>query len=300
MNQSPCDWRDKRRHLDAASEIETEATCHNIRPNSQQAVPDRTEGTSAREPGAVSRRSVLSTRARGSVNSQIPLRDYFLRVGGALLVLLFAANSLLPAPLPSKLIESHFTRPPIRITSDLKGPEAVVIETSQPNFLPVLPGKEFSVPPSPPPSSEVADAARQSSQPAPSYQIVCRHFPFGCPRTVPAEQLPELLNRSGGLSLESRRVLGIALRYPGMVPSWPSTSHLGTPWDRAPSPFGRWNCMVPIRRTFRSQTWSRSSESRVLPSSTARGRPRGSRSPSLQSAEADAGPELPLQATLAT
>jgi hypothetical protein len=28
MNHSPCDWREKRGHLDAAFEIETEATCH--------------------------------------------------------------------------------------------------------------------------------------------------------------------------------------------------------------------------------------------------------------------------------
>ena len=91
----------------------------------------------------------MSMRARGSVDTQIPLRDYFLWVGGALLVLLFAANSLLPAPLPSKLIESHSTLPPIRITSDLKGPEAVVIDTSQPGFLPMLPDKEIAAAPSP-------------------------------------------------------------------------------------------------------------------------------------------------------
>lgn len=109
----------------------------------------------------MSRTSVLSMRARGSVDAQIPLRDYFLWVGGALLVLLFAADSLLPARPPSKLVESHFTRPRIRITSDLKGPEAVVIETSQSDFLPVLPGKEFAVAPSPTPSSDVADAVRQ-------------------------------------------------------------------------------------------------------------------------------------------
>src|SRR4029077_20803971 len=75
------------------------------------AVLDRARGTSAREPGAVSRNSVLSTRARGSVETRAPVRGYFLWVGGALLVLLFAANSLLPAPLPSKLVESHSTRP---------------------------------------------------------------------------------------------------------------------------------------------------------------------------------------------
>lgn len=108
----------------------------------------------------MSRKSVLSMHARGSVDSQIPLRGYFLWVGGALLVLLFAADSLLPAPLPSKLIESHSTLPPIRITSDLKGPEAVVIDTSQPGFPPILPDKEFAAP-SPPLSSDVADAVRQ-------------------------------------------------------------------------------------------------------------------------------------------
>jgi hypothetical protein len=163
MNYSPCDRRDKRRHLNTKLHLKSKRKQHatHIRPNSQQAGPDRAEGTSARKPGAVSRRSVLSPRSRASVDSQIPLRDYFLWVGGALLVLLFAADALLPARPPSKLIESHFTRPPIRITSDLKRPEAVVIETSQPAFLPALPGKEFAVAPSPPPSSDVAEAVRQ-------------------------------------------------------------------------------------------------------------------------------------------
>jgi hypothetical protein len=109
----------------------------------------------------VSRTSVLSMRARGSVDTQAPVRGYFLWVGGALMVLPFAANSLLPAPLPSKLIESHSTLPPIRITSELKGPEAVVIDTSRPDFLPTLPDKEIAAAPSPPLSSDVADAARQ-------------------------------------------------------------------------------------------------------------------------------------------
>jgi hypothetical protein len=100
-------------------------------------------------------------RARGSVDGQTPLRGYFLWVGGALLVLLFAADSLLPAPLPSKLIESHSTLPPIRITSERKGPEAVVIDTNQPGFPPMLPDKEIAAAPSPPLSSDVADAVQR-------------------------------------------------------------------------------------------------------------------------------------------
>jgi hypothetical protein len=106
----------------------------------------------------VSRRSVPG--ARSFVDSQIPLRGYFLWVGGALLVLLFAANSLLSAPLPSKLIASHSAHPPIRITSELKGPEAVVIDTRQPGFLPMLPDEEIAAAPSPLLSSDVADAVR--------------------------------------------------------------------------------------------------------------------------------------------
>ena len=100
-------------------------------------------------------------RARGSVDVQTPLRGYFLSVGGALLVLLFAADSLLPAPPPSKLVESHSTLRPIRITSERKGPEAVVIDTSQFGFLPMLPDNEIAAAPSPPLSSEVADAVRR-------------------------------------------------------------------------------------------------------------------------------------------
>jgi hypothetical protein len=146
----------------APSEIETEVIhAIHIKPNSRRAVRDRAEGTSAREPGAVSRTSVLSMRARGSVDAQAPVRGYFLWVGGALLVLLFAADSLLPAPLPSKPIESHSTLPRIRITSELKGPEKIVIDTSQRDFLPTLPDKEIAAAPWPPLSSDVADAAGQ-------------------------------------------------------------------------------------------------------------------------------------------
>jgi len=99
-------------------------------------------------------------RARGSVDAQAPVRGYFLWVGGALLALLFATDSLLPAPLPSKLIVSHSTLPPIRITSELKGPEAVVIDTSQPGFLPILPDREIAAAPAPL-SSDIADTVPQ-------------------------------------------------------------------------------------------------------------------------------------------
>jgi hypothetical protein len=68
----------------------------------------------------------------------MPLGGYFLSVGGALLMLLFAADWLIARPPPSGSINSHSEPPVIHIHSELRGPEAVVIDTNQPTILPLL------------------------------------------------------------------------------------------------------------------------------------------------------------------
>lgn len=73
---------------------------------------------------------MLSRIASDLVEPELPLREYFLWVGGALLLLLLAADWTLPVPAPSPLTDSRSALPPIRIHSDTKGPEAVVIDTS--------------------------------------------------------------------------------------------------------------------------------------------------------------------------
>ena len=78
----------------------------------------------------MSRKSLFSMHSRGSVDSEIPLRGYFLSVGGALVALLGAAGWLMPGPPPSGRIDRDF-EPVIRIHSELKGPELVVIDTNQ-------------------------------------------------------------------------------------------------------------------------------------------------------------------------
>ncbi len=60
---------------------------------------------------------------------------------------------------PSRLIESHSMLPPIRIASELKRPEAVVIDTSQAGFLPRSPGQGDCAPLAA--QLDVADAVRQ-------------------------------------------------------------------------------------------------------------------------------------------
>jgi hypothetical protein len=91
----------------------------------------------------VSRRTFLSLRAGGSVDSVLPLRGYLLSVGGALLCLLLAVDWVLPAPLPDRVAQWETALPSIRIHSDAKRPEQVVIDTSRP--VPLLGGKEISM-----------------------------------------------------------------------------------------------------------------------------------------------------------
>ncbi|MDF0493699.1 hypothetical protein [Bradyrhizobium yuanmingense] len=69
-------------------------------------------------------------RASQPTDSALPLRGYFLSVGGALLCLLLLASWVLPAQLPAHPAEPDPPRPPIRIHSDVKLPERIVIEVS--------------------------------------------------------------------------------------------------------------------------------------------------------------------------
>lgn len=91
----------------------------------------------------MSRHSILAMRASRETEVALPLRGYFLSVGGALLCLLRAAGSILPAPSPGRLTEPDPALPPIRIQSAMRGPELVVINTNQ--SLPAPSDKEIVV-----------------------------------------------------------------------------------------------------------------------------------------------------------
>ncbi|HLZ00521.1 MAG TPA: hypothetical protein VKR55_00060 [Bradyrhizobium sp.] len=60
----------------------------------------------------------------------MPLLRYFLFVGGSLLALLLVANAALPAASAPEGLSSGADLPPIRILSERKLPERVVIDTS--------------------------------------------------------------------------------------------------------------------------------------------------------------------------
>ena len=73
-------------------------------------------------------------RARARAEVQLPLQRYFLFAGGALLILLFATDWVVP-PLKGEHVKSEVRLPVIRIHSERKGPEAVVFDTTQPTFV---------------------------------------------------------------------------------------------------------------------------------------------------------------------
>ena len=73
---------------------------------------------------------VRSMRGHAQSESVVPWRGYVLWVGGTLLVLFVAADALMPPPAASRYFGATAKMPTIRIHSELKGPEAVVIDTS--------------------------------------------------------------------------------------------------------------------------------------------------------------------------
>jgi hypothetical protein len=123
----------------------------------------------------VSRKSLLSRHA-SLVEPELPLRAYFLFVGAALLLLLLAADWVLPAPLPNQLIDSHSALPPIRIHTELKGPEAVIIDTGRFGPVPMPPEHDIGMAPSQLAEPEFATAAVSvsDSSPAPTADLLFR------------------------------------------------------------------------------------------------------------------------------
>jgi len=75
----------------------------------------------------------------------MPIFRYFMYVGGALFALLFALNLALPGAPAESIVTSSNEAPLIRIRSDRKLPERVVLDTSQTTIVAPAPVKTASV-----------------------------------------------------------------------------------------------------------------------------------------------------------
>ncbi|MBI5264014.1 MAG: hypothetical protein HY852_19605 [Bradyrhizobium sp.] len=113
-----------------------------------------------------------SRRSAGQIDSEMPLKRYFAVAGGALLTLLFAADAVLPKS-ASENFHSESTHPTIRIHSQIKGAELVVIDTSQPAAIAPAPSESATTeadtaPESPaPPDPSIRDSFAQLVPPSP-------------------------------------------------------------------------------------------------------------------------------------
>jgi hypothetical protein len=109
-----------------------------------------------------------SIQQYGLINNEIPLRRYFLLVGGALLAVLLAVDAINPRQPALESGNPGPRFPRIRIHSEVKGPEAVVIDTSRPTIVPPLTvqgeAAKANVPPAPQLAENVAQLVSSSQK----------------------------------------------------------------------------------------------------------------------------------------
>lgn len=116
----------------------------------------------------------------------MPWRGYFLWIGGALLLLLLVADGWMPRTASSGALTARVAFPPIRIHSDVKGPEAVVIVTTQARLPPASGTEVAAAEDSASPSPESGGSLDQSAFPSTLQQAAADSSP-----PAPAPAAPE-------------------------------------------------------------------------------------------------------------
>ena len=101
----------------------------------------------------------------GLISNELPLMRYFGLAGGALLALLLAAGAITPRP-PMTESSPGPHLPRIRIYSELKGPEAVVIDTSRPIVAPAPATRDDSEKTVAPPRPQLAEDTAEPVPPS--------------------------------------------------------------------------------------------------------------------------------------
>jgi len=92
----------------------------------------------------------------------MPILRYFVFVGGALLALLLGIDLVLPGSAGTQSVASSGDFPPIRIHSDHRLPDRVVLDTSQPTIIPPVTKTAAAVAPRPP--GQAASPGQTASQ----------------------------------------------------------------------------------------------------------------------------------------
>ena len=121
----------------------------------------------------------LRRRGYAQRESAMPWRGYFLSIGGVLLLLLFVADGWMPRTASNGVLVSRLVFPPIRIHSDIRGPEAVVIDTSRTGLPAVSVTETAAAEVSASLSPESSASLDQSAVPSPLQQAAAERGAFG-------------------------------------------------------------------------------------------------------------------------
>jgi hypothetical protein len=113
----------------------------------------------------------MSIQQHGLIDSEIPLKQYFLFVGGALLALLFVADAATPRQPTLESVNAGPRLPRIRIHSEQKGQEAIVFDTSQPTFVPTRTAREEAATTVASSDPHVAENVAQTVSPSPKQSV---------------------------------------------------------------------------------------------------------------------------------
>ena len=119
-----------------------------------------------------------SMRGHAQGETLLPWRGYLLWVGGTLLIMFLAIDGLMPRPAPNRYLGAAVKMPTIKIHSELKGPEAITLDTT--GF----------VPPQPLSAEALEQTAVLSGAPAPQ---------VAPPRPEPTEAINDASSHGAGM-----------------------------------------------------------------------------------------------------
>jgi hypothetical protein len=151
------------------------------------------------------RRVALRSRGYAQQDSVMPWRGYFLWIGGVLLLLLFAADGCMPRIASSGALTARVAFPPIRIRSIVKGPEAVVIVTTQASLPPASGTEVAAAVGSASPSPVSGDSLDQSAFPSTLQQAAADSSPSAsAPAPATHEAFAQLVQPDRAVSREPK------------------------------------------------------------------------------------------------
>jgi len=142
----------------------------------------------------------------------MPVVRYFVFVGGTLIALLFGINLILPQPVGVQpvIVASSGDFPHIRIHSDRKLPDRVVLDTNQPTIVPPASAMAMIVAPKPPVQAASSEALGDMSAKANVRQSFAQLAPKAAKKAKPKRRVARARSVAPGWAASQGRPMVLA------------------------------------------------------------------------------------------